>query len=260
MTMPNLNTEEAAFAAFFNVIEQGGLPPEDVTWGDVTDNSNVQWVDSYSNGVILGYSNGPFGNTRVRCKTDGWCVAYNNWDGSVNESTGSGNRLKGIHELTPMYTGSWGDWYANIDGPPEQNRFAQAVSDIAHSLSSSGAMSFSYSDVGFYDFLDGSDSLSVFFNSQDDAQTGTETRTVNVLSGTTVERNHTGFTGQKKLSDYTMYGKVDGITAFNGDTQDYGLYDTTNLLSDDGQLNVTIESADGAGVGAAVATTWSEAN
>lgn len=153
-TLPSLNTDAAGQTAFYNLIEQGGMPEVSMTWSEVLDNGSVNSYSVYDNGVILKYDDNVFGELTIRCKTDGWVVAYTPWDGSEpgDYSFGGAPAL-----LTVDYSGN-----SHSISTADNNRLVQAIQDISSDLSDWNLVSFNPSDVGLYDFTFGADAVSFF--------------------------------------------------------------------------------------------------
>lgn len=269
MSMPDLDPDEAGFCAYWNVIEQGGLPASELDWSEVLNNGNINSYKLADNGVIIDYYDWAWPGLTVRLKTDGWMVAYNDttvgYDGEivdVNESGLYGESIKqrGVAPEGPINIVYWWEepgWEEGLlpDGL-HKNRFARAIASLQGSLSTSSQINFNYSDVGFYDFIDGSDAISVFSEAANETS---HTRDVNVLSGTTI--NSCQILGMAFGNATYAGGDVDvnGNYFLSVGSSDggYKTRDHTSFLENDESVTLRVASSNQQAFGA-VAVTWSE--
>jgi len=171
--LPDLDTSQISFLAYFNAIDQGGVQAIDPE--EVTSAAGVQSTTLYDNGVegtidMTPHSNG-FDNvygtvdTYFRVKSDGWIVAYLprgeqfgqevDTDHDKDETTSPGypvSRLSGWWRYAPQWMGSGtitGNQYT-ADG--QNHGLARVINALRQELSNSGSISYSASDVGLYNY------------------------------------------------------------------------------------------------------------
>jgi len=258
-TLPPLNPDTAGHCAFYNLISQAGLTQASLTWSDVVNNGSVTSYTVYDNGVILQYSDAAFGSITVRCKTDGWVVAYTGWDGTV--ATDSGARAAPSGDCLTVNG-------VNSSNTISDNRLVNAIEDIQSDLSDWNLANYSRSDIGIYDFVYGSDAISHFYEKR--TGEGNSTRSVEQTSETDLHAIHLGAHVEGETSDYSdLVGKVavNGETVLQGNNQgnpDHNHLDVWQAMETNGTTSVklTTNYKDGYGssiAAAAITAYWSQA-
>jgi len=152
--LPDLDTNNVSFVAYWNAIDDGGVgqidPEETLT------SSYVNSYDIYDNGVVIDYESligRDYGRNKlysdgkpitVRVKTDGWFVAY--LDSGSDFATQSASRISGMYDVAA----SW----ENPESVAEysQNTLERAINDLQSELDNSGNISYNTSDVGLYNY------------------------------------------------------------------------------------------------------------
>lgn len=224
-SLPDLDPDAAGYCAFYNVREQAGLPGASVTWSDVVGNSNVSGYQTYDNGVILQYS----GGLTVRCKTDGWIVVHDEWDGSF------GSR----HAASIVSVSDTGF------GSLSNNSLIQCLEDITSDLSDWNLANYSRADVGFFDFVWGADGISAFglHDSDSGDSTFSYDRTIQETASTTTHALHGRGEASMDNAGGTIDIIVDGGTVVdvNGKTPDDGRTDQTTSMDQNGTSTVTFD-------------------
>lgn len=249
-SLPPLDPDGAGSAAFYNVISQAGLTQSSLTWSDVVNNGSVSAYDTYNNGVVLEYGNG----LTVRCKTDGWVVAYDGWTGGAN------GRYDSLFSLI--------DGRASDETPSTvtDNRLANAIYDVITDLSDWNlAEEFNYSDVGLYSFTTTADAISQFVEevSVGNGEGGSDnaTRVVEQLPGTQVYAAHAGGFVHGNRAKLFVEGEQVASETNGGGT--YGaVLDVATSLATDGTVEVRGKCTDGyssAKVFPTAMFAWSEA-
>jgi hypothetical protein len=144
MSLPDLDTSNIGFIAFWNALDQGGAPDID----PATAEGAFSTTQEYSNGIDGSYllTTAAVDNREIkgRIKDDGWIIVW--LDRSFDEATrvSSGSTLNGPYDIvTDWGANNAGDWTSNF-------ALADAINDIRNSLSTS--TSFNRGGVGVYNF------------------------------------------------------------------------------------------------------------
>lgn len=143
-TLPDLDTTQASFVAYWNALDHGvnSIDPE-----EVVSSGNVAQSTMYDNGVIVEYSGSPANNFKVRVKSDGWFVAYLSREENYGE-----NDFFGPYEVMS-------------GGTIEPSSLSDAINNLQSQLPNSGDIVFSASDVGLYDYYNTSEMVSIIGDS-----------------------------------------------------------------------------------------------
>lgn len=154
--LPDLDTTQVGFMAYWNAIDSGGVGSIDAE--EALTDGNITSYTLYDNGFTAEYgqtsgntsSDGIDNNFRslnVRVKNDGWIVAY------IDPSLTLGVPATGWFDFIV-------DTQRDVMDAARENNFtispdilSQAVERLASNLSNYGSMTFNYSDVGFYSYL-----------------------------------------------------------------------------------------------------------
>lgn len=168
-TLPDIDTANTSYAAFWNAISQGGVSNIDPL--EVTDDNGVIEYDVYDNGLEGKYDLSRFLQGKgsrecfFRVKDDGWVVAYFDSTRDFAQQEESGFAGDFSSTVTAVYD-ILNDWtYANYgdDGPygngyqsVQNNTLERTVNSLYSQFSNSGNMNYASSDVGLYVFdIDG---------------------------------------------------------------------------------------------------------
>ena len=145
--LPDIDTDDVSFIAFYNAIEQGGaseIEPEQVL-------DQLESYTTYDNGFEgtyeIGRSTYPQVLT-VRMKTDGWVVAYLDREENYNQ-----NIQPGVENAELLVRGPWNviDWL-NKSASLEENTLAKTINSLCDNLDNSDEITFFYEDVGLYNY------------------------------------------------------------------------------------------------------------
>lgn len=140
--LPDINTSEVSFIAFWNAIDSGGvssIEPEDA----LTDGS-IQNYTLYDNGWEGDYSLENGRTAKVRIKSDGWLVAYLDRTEYYDQSASR-----------PDVNGPWDAFEWNVSGDTfdiTNNSLERAIASLQGQLSNSGDIGYVSGDVGLYDY------------------------------------------------------------------------------------------------------------
>lgn len=139
--LPDLNTDQISWLAYYNVISQGGanaVEPE-----TCLDYSRIVEYELYDNGfdaLVGGYRNP--NQTRIRMKTDGWVVAY--IPSRNYQTTGTQSYLS----WSELDLQTWEAWWPST---PVTN-LGEIMAELINNLDNSGNINFNHADVGLYDY------------------------------------------------------------------------------------------------------------
>lgn len=142
--LPDINTANVSYIAYWNAIEDGGAleidPEEALSAG------SLQSYTLYDNGWEGQYSINGHREATVRMKTDGWTVAYldRSNDYTQNQSYATAGTWDVLH--------NWDDSYFQTQSELTNNALARAISSLRSNLSNSGSITFSLADVRLYDY------------------------------------------------------------------------------------------------------------
>lgn len=141
--LPDLNTSDIGYIAYWNAIDQGGVPSIDPSTA-LSDSGIVDYT-LYDNGWEATY-NAQHGQVTVRVKTDGWIVAYQ------NRST---ERDEFARDVGTVQRGSWDvirGWAGGHQGDLVQNQLERVVQSVASNLDKWDSISYASADVGLYNY------------------------------------------------------------------------------------------------------------
>lgn len=146
-TLPDLDTANTGFVAFWNAIDQGGVGSIDPSEA-LSDNGLAEYT-LYDNGFEGQYNLGHITsnvaqNVTVRMKTDGWIVAYT--DRTNSFATESGSPPIGYWDII----NDWTDYTSASS--ITQNLLERAINNLRQSLSNSSSMTYNSGDVGLYNY------------------------------------------------------------------------------------------------------------
>jgi hypothetical protein len=181
--LPDIDTSDVSFIAFFNAIDQGGVQDTDPT--EVTSHGNVQSYTLYDNGVEGVYTTVTGRDCAFRVKEDGWFVAwFNRYENYNNGENTNPDDLRGPWDLL-------NDWADYTGGPDDitTNSLERCINALKNELSNSGSVTYSASDVGLYDYRYSSAAGITGLSYHDIAQNGnnfTNYPGLQYTSGTTV--------------------------------------------------------------------------
>lgn len=168
--LPDIDTTEASYLAYWNAIDDGGVAPEDFNPEEVTSYGGIESTTLYDNGIegTLSAASGDFNTTYFRVKSDGWIVVY------MTREESTGTRVSDSSDI-------YGPWqiFGYSGAVPEQNNLAQEVGSLQNNLEAT--TNFQHSDVGLYNYEHPTATTLTCF-----AQTGTFSYT----DGTTVHRGY----------------------------------------------------------------------
>lgn len=154
--LPDIDTSEVSYLAYWNAIDQGGV--DSISPTDVTSNNNVVSYTAYDNGVEGTYNAG-VRNFTFRVKSDGWMVAYLDQTEEYGEeyAVDGGAPSDGTVYNASRFKGPW-NVLRNVLTPHNQpnfnpqNTLERAINSLRTELSNAGKTSYSSSDVGLFGY------------------------------------------------------------------------------------------------------------
>jgi len=208
--LPDIDTSSTSFIAYWNALDNGAV---DIAPTEVTSQNGVIDYTLYDNGVEgsfdLVYTSNRFLNesksdvipATFRVKTDGWIIVYldqtENYGGPITMSP---------DYQTPRYTEgiggwwnvepTWADWGYNSNGnnntlqntpSVEGNGLSRGINLLRQELSNSGVMTFNYSDVGLYDYLDPDATATTMLSAKHNRGKVSKTTSFTYTAGTTID-------------------------------------------------------------------------
>lgn len=273
--MDDLNPDNVGLVAYWNVLEQGGLPPSELDWSEVLQNSRIIDYVPYDNGLIINWNSdsGQHPGHYVRLKTDGWMIAYTRTDveGSydgTNAEDKSDIDYNVSYESYPMsdapttlcsLSPGWWDYRSGSVRSIDRNRLAASISSLVSDLSNSDNIDFSYSSVGLFDFIFGADTYSLFGM---DNEGGSQSAEANILSdSTTIHACHTaGGTAYNGSDDSKAEIYVNGNKELEAGALDPGYFtkDFSAFFAQEGTISMELRGANGEGGRGVIVIPWSD--
>jgi len=220
--MPDLDTSNVGFLAYYNTIEQGGgitdLDPE-----TALDYNRIDSYTLYDNGFEAKVLYGDLEMT-VRLKTDGWCVAYQDY--RTDTFTGVNNHTRYYNLAPSMFQ------FPSTDNSLDYNNDYHSASDrtlletrgiygTIKSLDSWDSIAWDRKDVGYYNYA---------FPNQ------TNFTILNTTNEDEATRTYTAVRG----SDTEVPYAVAAVGSWNQNSQGYAEVDGT-LISDFSSSAVVVD-------------------
>jgi hypothetical protein len=151
--LPDIDTSTVSFLSYWNAIEHGGADSTNWDPSEVASYGGVQTTTGYDNGIEGDVSLA--GNNRVsrfRAKEDGWLVVWLDTTAEVGNNLGS--RPSGPWDITSDWDQAVG---YNVDANPatiNNDALSKTLYGLfgATDVSGNVNVSFSYGDVGYYDY------------------------------------------------------------------------------------------------------------
>jgi hypothetical protein len=216
-TLPDLDTSNISYIAYWNAIDQGGIGSIDPE--EVLSDGNINSYTLYDNGIQIDSYSTPTGrNIQARVKTDGWIVAY--LDRTENYGTLSGSVQRGWWDFA-------NDWTDALNlSSFTNNTLERAIYSLHSQLSNSGSITYNTSDVALYnyEYPDATATTGMAMKTENDnSKTSgfSYTSSTTIYAGAAVAtayNNNTGsnyarakFEGTKiaEVSDSINYGSID---------------------------------------------------
>lgn len=146
MALPELDTSEISFIAYWNFSDHGGGEM------DPTETESVmETFKEYSNGVDgsihLGQSNKQNRLINCRVKDDGWIIAWIDATEDYTALSDNPDSLEGPYDVL----NDWTNAGQNIS--PSQNNLERTVNRLYSALSNSGQATYNPGDVALYNYL-----------------------------------------------------------------------------------------------------------
>lgn len=215
-TLPDLDTSNIGFCAYWNAIDQGGVGSIDPE--DALSDGNINDYTLYDNGwEATSYTSVTGREFKIRCKSDGWFVAYMDRSENFTVTTGSPDNARGPWDLA-------NDWTQGANSNFVSNSLSEAIRSAASNLGNWGSITFNHSDVGLYNFEFSSATGITGMSSAASTsyEQGDQSQTSGVLytSGTTINwatafanNGQTDFEGSTITSNTGEYGALDLLAA-----------------------------------------------
>jgi len=145
--LPDIDTTEVSFIAYWNAIDDGGVGSIDPV--ETQNDPNVVSSTIYDNGIEGVYDLSPLLSNKTRevnfrVKNDGWMVVY----------SGTGETF-GKNLDASQLDGPWdiiSDWTTPNGTTISANTFERAINNLQSNLSNSGSIFYQTSDVGLYNY------------------------------------------------------------------------------------------------------------
>lgn len=144
--LPDLDTSEVSFIAYWNAIDQGGVSNIDPSEATSATNSYTLYDNGFEGEIdVHSYRSG-----KCRVKEDGWIIVW-------IDRTETFDQYRNVQAGDDYPAGPWdflGDITATSD-PMDvgaQNSLERTVNNLRTELSNSGNMAYSSSDVGLYNY------------------------------------------------------------------------------------------------------------
>jgi hypothetical protein len=147
--LPDLNTSNVGFIAYWNAIDDGGatsIAPEDM----LTD-GNINSYTLYDNGFTADYTN-PINSlpVTVRAKTDGWITAHTTREENYSFGSGVSNTFTDVRGWYNFATGD--EDQENINPDLSQNALERSIYSLQSNLSNTNSFVYSTADVALYNY------------------------------------------------------------------------------------------------------------
>jgi hypothetical protein len=149
--LPDLDTTQISFIAFWNAIDQGGVSSIDPE--DALSDGRINSYTLYDNGWEGSYSLPNISRSvTVRVKSDGWLIAYMDQTEDFTLDTGSPPHGPWdiLNDWTDYQTGS-GSLSAISD--LQTNNLERCIQSLYSNLGNSESITYNSSDVDLYDYL-----------------------------------------------------------------------------------------------------------
>jgi len=271
-TLPDLEPDQLGYIAFWNIIEQGGMPKSELDWSDVLSNGNVISHDLYDNGYEINYDDPAWETMTLRLKTDGWVIAYSevgvDYDGTNAENTsGSGqidedNPPNILNNLTQWWKKATDTAHGSYSDPDtlEINRFERAIATARNALSNGGVATYNSEDVGFYDFVHNAEAHTILGRSGHSSD-NSMSMDISALPNTVLHAIHAA--GSLYTNDNPGYGDVDVNIAGthvhgDGNAESHYTYDITPFVEVDSTTTIKHIHNDSSSSSLSVMAAWSE--
>lgn len=156
-TLPDIDTDEVSFLAYWNAIDQGevdSINPEEA----LEDGSIIEYT-LYDNGWEGTYNSTVDREIEVRVKNDGWFVAY--MDREENYATNETDR--------DLLIGWWdisNDWRTD-DSSITKNTLERAIYSLVSNLDNYDDMVYDEGEVGLYDYMHSGSTTLTHFSAED---------------------------------------------------------------------------------------------
>jgi len=236
-TLPDLNTANVGYIAYWNAINDGQVGSINVS--DTLSNSNITQYTLYDNGWVGRYRC-PTGRVlSARVKQDGWFIVYTDRTNSFTTHTGS--KPVGYWDIV-------NDWSAQ-DGSTQtmtNNSFERSIHSLQSNLSNSGTITYNPTDVKLYNYQYPNAGTSSIMSVQDNkhdygSRPATFTSDVIYTDRVTLE-----YASAQASCNYTGTVAFEGYSITGGQNS-YGSVDllANNLISNPRTLYSMTDSANG---------------
>lgn len=142
--LPDIDTTQVSFIAFWNAIDQGGV--SDIDPSEVTSEGNIATHTVHDNGIEGTYNSLTGRTINFRVKEDGWLVAWTDRTEDFALEQQSPDNVRGIWDLI----NDWTD--PTAEGAIDTNTLERAIESLADEFSNFGSMTYNTADVGLYNY------------------------------------------------------------------------------------------------------------
>jgi hypothetical protein len=245
-SLPDLNTSNVGFIAYYNVIDDGGassIDPEDM----LTD-GNINSYTLYDNGFVADYNN-PINSlpVTVRAKTDGWVTAHTSRQETYSFGGGVSNTFTDVQGWYNFATGDEDD--SNVNPDLSQNALERSIYSLQSNLSNTNSFVYSTADVSLYnyEYPNATNVTLANVGIPSGGPSGTKTGGISATSATTLDAaiafaraDEAGYSNGEAEFDGNVIVKEDGLNHGTVDLLANNFFDATGTEK---QLYVDVESA-----------------
>jgi hypothetical protein len=155
--LPDLDTNEIGYLAYWNAVEDGGVntiePEEALTDNQVSEYTIYDngWEGTYVLDQAGRHSSADNRRAKARVKNDGWIVVY--MDRTEDYQTDASYPIHGHWDVVRRWTDGYGYRSSTSDQPDlYDNQLATSLESLVNNLENSDSISYDTSAVGLYNF------------------------------------------------------------------------------------------------------------
>jgi len=219
--LPDLNTSQISWIAYYNIVDQGDLSV-DFDISEIASSSRVNSQTLYDNGIEGDYNPVTGDTIRFRGKQDGWIIAWMDQSGSDTSRTDS--PPQGPWDIANQWSDS-----NTATGGFTQNTLERAISDLQSQLSVSDGITYNSADVGLFNYLQPNATTATLLSEEVlEGESGDPSTGLTYTDGTTISQHWVY--GQVSIYVATTGTSGSGSTTFDGVT----LADVSHLSGESG--------------------------
>jgi len=142
--LPDIDTTQVNFIAFWNAIDQGGVT--DIDPSEVTSQPNIISHTVFDNGIEGVYDSNTGRDINFRVKEDGWLVTWVDRSELFNQNVADPNTIRGPWDLMNDWTNG------SSDSQLITNNLERAIRQLTGEFSNFASMNYVAGDVGLFNF------------------------------------------------------------------------------------------------------------